>query len=68
MKNINLEVQDYDFRPAFVFDDVDGLRMERINIDPTNEDSQIILRNVSVPVIEKVRIEGVQGSGVLKVN
>lgn len=46
MKNINVRLADKDFRPAFVFDDVKGLRLEDINqpeeqifmIDTTTEE------------------------------
>jgi len=67
MKNIQLKVWEKDFRPAFVFDDVDGLVLDKIDIHPTNQASQIILKDVRNPFISKVRIEGMQGDGVLKV-
>jgi hypothetical protein len=46
MKNIRLEVREYDFRPAFVFDDVHGLEMEHINVEGKTEGTQLIFRNV----------------------
>lgn len=64
LKNIHLKVWDEDFRPAYVFDDVSGLVMEKIEIEPNGSDHQIILRNVSGPVIDKVRIKGTEGNGI----
>ena len=41
--NINVRLADKDFRPAFVFDDVQGFKMENVNV-PEN---QIFLNNVT---------------------
>ncbi|MBR5715092.1 MAG: right-handed parallel beta-helix repeat-containing protein [Bacteroidales bacterium] len=41
--NINVRLADEDFRPAFVFDDVQGFKMENVNV-PEN---QIFLNNVT---------------------
>jgi hypothetical protein len=46
MKNMNLKVLEYDFRPAFVFDDVKDLQLNRIRIEDKKESEQVILRNV----------------------
>jgi hypothetical protein len=46
MKNITLKLEDRDFRPAFVFDDVDGLAMEGIDL-PEDRNSQIAIRQVT---------------------
>jgi hypothetical protein len=46
MKNIILKLEDRDFRPAFVFDDVDGLAMEGIDL-PEDRTLQIAIRQVS---------------------
>ncbi len=46
MKNINLKVLEYDFRPAFVFDNVKDLRLNRIRIDDEKKSEPVILRNV----------------------
>jgi len=67
MKNVHLKVWDRDFRPAFVFDDVDGLMLDKIDIQPTNQASQIILKDVRNYSISKVRIEGLKGDGILNV-
>lgn len=46
MKNINMKVLEYDFRPAFVFDDVDGLNLTKIKIEENNNGKQFILKDV----------------------
>lgn len=46
MKNIRLTLDDKDFRPAFVFDDVEGLTMEEIEL-PNDKQQQIILKDVT---------------------
>lgn len=46
MKNIRLKVQEHDFRPAFVFDDVHGLKMENINVEGKTEGNQVVFRKV----------------------
>lgn len=63
MKNIDLKVQEYDFRPAFVFDDVSGLKMEKVRIAPANRDKQIILRQVDNGSFDKIMIDGLPGNG-----
>jgi hypothetical protein len=45
MKNITLKLEDRDYRPAFVFDDVDGLGMEGIDL-PAERKLQIAFRQV----------------------
>lgn len=42
LKNVKLTLDDNDFRPAFLFDDVDGLRMDQIEL-PVPGKEQIIL-------------------------
>jgi hypothetical protein len=46
MKSISFKLEDEDFRPAFVFDDVDGLEMEQIHL-PERKEQQIIFRGVT---------------------
>lgn len=45
MKNITLKLADGDYRPAYVFDDVDGLVMQGIDL-PAERNFQIALRQV----------------------
>ncbi|MGE5943243.1 MAG: glycoside hydrolase family 28 protein [Flavobacteriales bacterium] len=45
MKNIKFTLDDADFRPAFVFDDVKNIQMEAIEL-PNNKQNQLVLKNV----------------------
>ncbi len=45
MKNIKVILEKEDFRPAFVFDDVKGLKMEKIEV-PSDKINQIIFKDV----------------------
>lgn len=44
-KNLTFKLENDDFRPAFVFDDVNNLQMENIDLPKSNK-KDIILRNV----------------------
>lgn len=44
-KNIKVSLEDVDFRPAFVFDDVQNLKMEKIDL-PEAKHEQVVLKNV----------------------
>ena len=46
MKNISLKVEEYDFRPAFVFDDVRDLEMKQIKVEDKNRKQQVVFRDV----------------------
>jgi hypothetical protein len=52
MKNINFILKDQDFRPAFVFDDVDGLKMDDILVPERTKD-HVILKDTKNVVVEK---------------
>lgn len=45
-KNVKVTLDDTDFRPAFVFDDVQNLNMEQIDL-PEGKKEQLVLKNVS---------------------
>nr|WP_314897693.1 glycosyl hydrolase family 28 protein [uncultured Flavobacterium sp.] len=45
IKNVKLILEKEDFRPAYVFDDVNGLRMEKIDV-PLDKTNQIIFKDV----------------------
>ena len=47
MRNITLSLEDKDFRPAFVFDDVVGIDLDQINLPKEKKTNQIILKDVS---------------------
>lgn len=50
-KNIKVSLDDTDFRPAFVFDDVQNLNMEQIDL-PDGKKSQVVLKSVSQSKID----------------
>jgi hypothetical protein len=47
MDNINIFLQESDKRPAFLFDDVKGLRLDKIAATKSEAANDVILRNVS---------------------
>lgn len=51
-KNIKITLDDTDFRPAFVFDDVQNLNMERIDI-PTGKQKQLVFKEVTLSTLDK---------------
>lgn len=51
LKNVTLKLQDKDFRPAYVFDDVETLKMNQIQI-PQNEPGQIILKDTQKIILD----------------
>lgn len=52
MKNITFTLDDSDFRPAFVFDDVKKVSMEKINL-PENSKNQVVFKNVTSSFLDK---------------
>ena len=56
MKNIKLSYQEYDFRPACVFDDVNGLRLNNFQIPTGKELPVILLNDVNKLSLEKIQL------------
>ena len=52
MKNIHLKVEEYDFRPAFVFDDVSNLEMKQIKVEDEKKAQQVVFRQVSNVIVD----------------
>ena len=50
-KNIKVTLDNTDFRPAFVFDDVQNLKMEEVNL-PIDKKEQVVLKSVSLSKID----------------
>ncbi len=50
-KNVKVTLEDADFRPAFVFDDVQNLNMEQIDL-PEAKHEQVVLKNVAESKID----------------
>jgi hypothetical protein len=51
LRNITFTLSDEDFRPAFIFDDVDGIHMEGIQLPDRNK-KQVILKDTKNVTIE----------------
>ena len=51
-KNIKITLDDTDFRPAFVFDDVQNLNMVQIDL-PKEKSSQVVLKAVTSSTLDK---------------
>lgn len=56
LKNIKLTLEDADFRPAFVFDDVQNLKMEAIDL-PKEKQKQLVFNNVVTAVLKDQLLE-----------
>ena len=56
MKNIVLHVNENDYRPAFVFDDVKDISLINTDVFIRDNHKQIVLNNVSQGEFEKIRI------------
>ncbi|MEM9720642.1 MAG: glycosyl hydrolase family 28 protein [Bacteroidota bacterium] len=54
LKNIQLELEAPDYRPAFVFDDVTGLRIEDLTIQGDAKPKGIILHNTQEVFVENM--------------
>ncbi|WP_281299318.1 glycoside hydrolase family 28 protein [Flavobacterium limnophilum] len=51
-KNIKITLDDTDFRPAFVFDDVQNLKMTQIDL-PKEKSSQVVLKAVTSSTLDE---------------
>lgn len=58
IKNVKLNLQQSDFRAAYVFDDVAGLQLSRIDIPVVNKTPAIILNNVTQPELTQITTPG----------
>ncbi len=45
LKNVTLQLKDYEFRPALIFDDVKGINLEEVTFPNDLQSSQVILKN-----------------------
>ncbi len=55
-KNVIVGFDDSDFRPAFVFDDVTGLKLNNIEVKSATEVPVMVFKNVNKPVIEGLKL------------
>ncbi len=47
MKRVTLQLEDYEFRPALIFDDVKGINLEEVIIPESLKNKQIILNDIA---------------------
>jgi polygalacturonase len=64
MKNIHVRTAEKDFRPAFVFDDVNKLDLQGVDIAKANNDAPVVLRNVRNEKFQKITTPGFVGKPV----
>lgn len=61
MKNIIVKAEAQDYRPAFVFDDVQNLQLDKVSISKANENSAIVLKDVAGEKIQNITVSGFEG-------
>ena len=61
MKNIIVKAEAQDYRPAFVFDDVQNLQLDKVVISKANENSAIVLKDVAGEKIQNITVSGFEG-------
>ncbi len=54
MKSIKLHLKEEDFRPAFVFDRVDGLSLENVTLPKNKQSGQVVLRQTRLQHAEGI--------------
>ncbi|MCM4167121.1 glycoside hydrolase [Arenibacter sp. H213] len=58
MKNVRLSVREQDFRPAYVFDDVKGLKIEGGSITSLSENGQLVIKDVKSFNVSQLSVDG----------
>ena len=56
MKNVRISYKEDDFRPACVFDDVNGLKLNNVEIPTAKEMPVLILKNVKNKSVEQIKL------------
>ena len=64
-KNVQVSYKEDDFRPAMVFDDVKGLSLNQVEIPTAKEMPVIVMRQVTKPVLEQVKLPVDTKKGIL---
>jgi polygalacturonase len=64
-KNVEVSYKEDDFRPAMVFDDVKGLNLNRVEIPTAKEQPVLVMRQVTKPVLEQVKLPVDPKKGIL---
>jgi polygalacturonase len=68
MKNVKISYKINDFRPAMVFDDVKGIKLESVEIPTAKDMPVVLLNNVSGEKLDGLKIPVDQATGILKMN
>ena len=58
LKNVKMRVEEPDFRPAYVFDDVRDLTLAGLEIYPTTGARQIVFKDVHQARVENIKVKG----------
>jgi hypothetical protein len=65
MKNVRVSYKNDDFRPACVFDDVNGLQLNGVTISTAKEIPVIVLKNVRNQGLEQVKLPIDNNKGIM---
>ncbi len=60
LKNIKLNVEAKDYRPAYVFDEAENIKVADSGICTGNDSRQLVLDNVSAGIFENIKINSVK--------
>lgn len=66
MKNVKIKYLENDFRPAFVFDDVEGIDMADIDIPTVTDMPVMLFNNASGIVTKNIKMPVSESKGILK--
>lgn len=68
LQDVRVSLREADFRPAYVFDDVQNLKLEKLKIDALNgAKDQVILHQTELEDAVDIKIEGRDDDGLLRV-
>jgi polygalacturonase len=68
MKNVKIRYKEDDFRPAMVFDDVEGISLDSVDILTAKEMPVVLLNNVSGEQLGGLKIPADKATGIRKMN
>ncbi len=58
MKNVRMSVRENDYRPAYVFDDVKGLKIEGGSITSLSTNGQFVIKDVKRMIVNHLSVDG----------
>lgn len=58
IKNVRLSIREFDFRPAYVFDDVKNLKIEDGSITTRTQNAQVVIKDVTGMEIKSLFVDG----------